>query len=153
MAISAARPTLPCNCSPSRALYSSTFDPITRYILVCFGLHLVEVAFFSDSGPVHGLLLVTALRWQRKNLPSVDFSLDNFRFKWHLWIRLIGCRLTPVVAICSSWRLSARCGRRSVPPKPPFPGCWGGTRLWVRRKRPLGIVAEPLWTWSAVVLK
>ena len=149
------QPTLQGNCSPSRALYSSTFDPNTSIHACVLWTRVLGTSrwpFFrlrSRLWPPAGHSIAVAT----KNLPSVDFSLDNFRFKWLLWIGLIGCRRTPVVAICSSWCLAARCGRRSVPPKPPFLRCLGGTKLWARRQRPLGIVAEPLWTCPPGVLK
>ncbi len=43
-------------------------------------------------------------------------------------------------------------GVGEFPPKPPFPGCLGGMRLWAHPKRPLGIVGEPLWTGPPGVL-
>jgi hypothetical protein len=63
---------------------------------------------------------------------------DNFPFKWILWLGPIGCRRPLVTAISSKKTcccLRAPCGRRPVPPKPPFPGCLGGTRLWAHRWR------------------
>jgi hypothetical protein len=117
-------------------LYSSTYAPNTS-INTWTRVQEGRGGNFSDSGPAYDLLLVTASRWQRKKpaiCDSVDFSLDHFRFKWILWLGPIGCRRTLVAAICSSLCLEAHCGRRSVPPKPPFPGCLGGTRLSVHRK-------------------
>jgi hypothetical protein len=65
---------------------------------VCFELESRDVKvglFFSNSDSVYDLLLVTATT----NLPSADYSLDNFPFKLVLSLGPISCRHPLVVSI------------------------------------------------------